>query len=182
MDRRIILVSGAPGSGKSTVAGAVAGALNLPILSKDAIKEVLWEALDLPARCSGVPADNDLEWSRRLSRAAMEVMWALARQPAEVLVEANFRPRSEHERSRIEALDGRVVEIHCVCPPEEAARRFAWRATQPGHHAAHVLRRLDADMLAEYDGPVGVGPVICVDTTRPLQLERVLTAIEALRR
>ena len=35
MDREIVLVSGAPGSGKSTIAAGLARALRMPLLGKD---------------------------------------------------------------------------------------------------------------------------------------------------
>lgn len=40
-----ILVAGMPASGKSTVAEKIAEALEIPMLSKDAIKEVLFDDL-----------------------------------------------------------------------------------------------------------------------------------------
>ena len=40
-----VLVSGLPGSGKSTVAAPLAQALGLPLLARDDIKESLWDAL-----------------------------------------------------------------------------------------------------------------------------------------
>jgi 2-phosphoglycerate kinase len=41
----LILVSGAPGTGKTTVANALATRLQIPTVSKDAIKESLFESL-----------------------------------------------------------------------------------------------------------------------------------------
>ena len=44
-----------------------------------------------------------------------------------------------------------------------------WRAT----HAVHVIKRLDLAAMAEYDRPMGVGALIRVDTTRPVDAARV---------
>ena len=41
----IVVVSGAPGAGKSSLAEPLAIALGFPLLSKDQIKEVLYDAL-----------------------------------------------------------------------------------------------------------------------------------------
>jgi adenylate kinase family enzyme len=42
--KRVVLVSGAPGSGKTTIAVPLAAELGLPLLSKDIIKEQLFDA------------------------------------------------------------------------------------------------------------------------------------------
>ena len=59
-----MLVSGAPGSGKTTLAVPLAAELGFTLLRKDRIKETLHDVLGAPA--------PDLAWSRRLGAAAME--------------------------------------------------------------------------------------------------------------
>lgn len=48
-DRRLVLVSGVPGTGKSTIAAPLAAALGLPLIAKDLIKEALADTLAAPA-------------------------------------------------------------------------------------------------------------------------------------
>jgi hypothetical protein len=50
----------------------------------------------------------------------MELLWTLAVRSADVLIEANFRPHSDRERSKLSALGGHPVEVHCACPAVEA--------------------------------------------------------------
>jgi len=169
LSRYMILVSGAPGSGKTTLALPLARTLNFALISKDALKEALFDALNGPA--------DDLEFSRVASDAAMELLWVMAPNCPHVILEANFRPRSGYERDRIEALKGQKVEIYCRCPPEEAARRFALRAGMLGHHPAHALKSLSMEMLAEYDRPVAACPVIEVDTTQPVDIPRLVEKV-----
>jgi predicted kinase len=166
---RVVLVSGAPASGKTTLAAALAPRLQLPLLSKDHINETLVGAL-------GGPTD-DLSYSRRLGNAAMLLLWTLAERCPHVMLEANFRPHSDVERARILALHADLIEVYCQCPPDETRRRFAARARQQPH-AAHPLESLPSELLAEYDGPVGLGPVIAVDTTRPVDIEALARHIE----
>jgi predicted kinase len=167
--RRVVLVSGAPGSGKTTLAVPLAAELGFALLCKDRIKETLHDALGAPA--------PDLAWSNRLGAAAMELLWALAADAPEVVLEANFRPWYAHVRDRIAALSPRPVEVNCVCPPELAARRYAERA--PACHPVHVVTRLTPDMLAEYDRPVGVGGLITVDTTAPVDVAALAGRVRA---
>ena len=159
--RRILLVSGAPGSGKTTLAEPLAQALGLPLFSKDHIKETLMEALQGPP--------GDLGFSRRIGGAAMDVLWRMAGQAPAAVLEANFRPHNAYERRQVEALAADVVEVHCVCPPAEAARRFAARA-HAGVHPAHPLQELTPALLAEYDQPMGIGTVLRVSTTGPVDI------------
>jgi predicted kinase len=162
--RSILLVSGAPASGKSTLARALAQILGYPLLSKDTIKESLFDSLG--AHLSGnldVP-----ELSRLLSDAAMDVLWSLAPGCPQLILEANFRPASAHERERLTSLQGRKLEIYCHCTPEEAERRFRERATRAEHHPAHSMKTMSAELLMEFDRPIGLSPVIDVDTEFPV--------------
>jgi predicted kinase len=177
VDREIVLVSGAPGSGKSTLAGQLCNLTGLTLLSKDVIKESLWDAFDPPA--------GDLSWSRRLGGAAMEVLWALAASSPRVILEANFRPHSGYERAKLADLSNRIVEVYCWCPPALASERYSKRAATPTHHPAHVTPQLDPGLQAEFNGPIGLGPVIGVDTTRivdaPTVAKAVMSALDGLR-
>ncbi len=172
--RRIVLVSGAPGAGKTTLAVPLAAALGFALLSKDLIKETLIDQLPGPA--------DDLAYSRRIGGAAMELLWALAAHTPAAVLEANFRPHSAHERERLRDLGAAVVEVFCDCGAAETARRFAARAAA-GVHAAHPLRALPPTLLAEYDRPMALGTVLDVDTSARVDVAalaaRVRTAFES---
>jgi predicted kinase len=166
----IVLVSGAPGAGKTTLAKPLAAALGFALLSKDHIKETLHDALPGPT--------GDLPWSRKLGGASMELLWALAQRSPQVVLEANFRPQSSYERGRLQQLPGALVEVYCKCPPAICARRYAQRAPQA--HPVHVVKELSPDFLAEFDGPMGLGNVIDVDTTRSVDIHTLATTVMRL--
>jgi len=168
--RRIVLISGAPGSGKTSLAIPLALRLGYPLFSKDIIKETLVDVLG--------DADGDLDASRRIGGASMELLWSLARHTQNAVLEANFRPYSDYERHKLASLDAAIVEVHCDCGQEETARRFRERAAAQDRHAAHPLKELPPDLLAEYDRPVGIGPVIRADTRAPVDVAALAAAIE----
>jgi len=173
-ERSIIIVSGAPASGKSTVARALAEVLGFPLFSKDIFKESLFESLgNQLADTVGSPA----ELSRLLSRAAIDVLWSVAPSCLQVILEANFRPKDQHERERFAALQGRKLEVYCHCTPEEAARRFRERATTARHHPAHSMKTITAEFLEEFERPVGLCPVIGVDTERTVEPQEIIERI-----
>jgi len=80
--RKLVYVSGAPGSGKTSLAVPLAAALGYALLAKDRIKETLHDAFGAPG--------PDRAWSRRLGGAAMELLWALAADAPAVVIEANL--------------------------------------------------------------------------------------------
>jgi predicted kinase len=164
-ERSIIMVSGAPASGKSTLARALATIFGYALLSKDTFKESLFDSLG--ARL-GSNADSPAVLSRLLSRTAMDLLWSVAPCCSQVILEANFRPRNEYERERFAALRGRKLEVYCRCSPQEAQRRFRERAPRVDHHPAHSMKTLSTELLAEFDRPLGMCPVIEVDTERPV--------------
>jgi hypothetical protein len=65
--------------------------------------------------------------------------------------------------------------VHCQCPAEVAAARYNARPTHP----VHVLKTLPAAAMAEYDRPVGIGGLVLVDTTTPVDVPAVATWVRA---
>lgn len=169
--KQIVIVSGAPGSGKTTLALPLARALNFPLVSKDHLKETL-------ARTLG--GGGDLQSTRKLGAAAMEIMWTLAEHMPQAVLEANFRPQSEYERHKLTALRAHIVEVHCDCGSDETARRFAARAANLRHdRSAHPLTALTPAMLAEYDRPVGIGCLVRVDTRAAIDVATLTREVTA---
>lgn len=101
--RQLVIVSGAPGAGKTTLAVPLAAELGFALIRKDRIKETLHDALGAPP--------PDLSWSRTLGAAAMELLWALAADARSVVLEANFRPHSDYERGKLAALAPQPVAV-----------------------------------------------------------------------
>ncbi|HEY2508658.1 MAG TPA: AAA family ATPase [Streptosporangiaceae bacterium] len=166
--RRLVLVSGPPGSGKSTLAGPLAAELGFALLAKDRIKETLHDWLGQA---------SDLVWSRRLGAAAMELLWALAADAPAVVLEANFWPGDTRVTSHLRELCASPVEVYCQCPEAECVRRYAARASS--RHEVHVISALSPEAFEQCSGPVGLGPIVDVDTTRPVDIVQV--AREVLR-
>jgi predicted kinase len=178
----VVLVSGVPGAGKSTLAGPLAAGLGFALLGKDRIKETLHEALGAPP--AGQLWSGSRPWTKWLGGAAMELLWALAVDAPAVVLEANFRPRSEYERGRItglantsSALGGQIVEVYCDCPIELATARYNGRA--PRRHPVHIVDTLTAELAAEFDQPVGLGELIVVDTSVPVDVAWVVEEVLA---
>jgi hypothetical protein len=126
--RPFIVVSGLPASGKSTVGRNLSNSLDLPLLDKDDYLTQLFES-------EGV---GDLNWRRRLSRKSDELFKDAAQQSSGAVLVSWWRLPDMDSQSGtpidwLHSLSYKIVQVHCVCEPEIAARRFFERERHPGH-------------------------------------------------
>jgi predicted kinase len=128
---RVLVVTGVPCAGKSTLAQELVRRYRLPLLAKDFIKEPLLDVLGAA----------DAAASRKLSDASFAAMFRIAaewvRGGHSFILEGNFRP-GEHEAPLRDALASvQVAQILCRVPEEERLARLAARENDPTRHAGH---------------------------------------------
>lgn len=161
----LVVITGLPGAGKTTLGSALAGALRAPFLSLDAIKEHLY-------------AGGEETQDRYGLRLAAERQLALQLDAAEgtVVVDLWIAPGRDTERitTLLQQRDRKIVEVLCRVPADLAVARYARRRRGGPHLGADepTLQRIrDAsDVL----GPLRIGSCIEVDTSRPVDINKIL--------
>lgn len=168
----LIITCGAMGSGKSTVADALAFELGLDLLSSDRVRK---ELAGVPATLHRQEGYGEGLYSAKASEATYAELLARAEQVLaggrSLIVDATFRHSDERDRFRRLAADRQVsfAVIATICPEELARERLEARQTEPGtvsdgRWELYHRQMADFEPLAATER----GTVISCDTTRPL--------------
>jgi len=174
--RKIVMISGAPGVGKTTIARPLARELGMPLFAKDSIKERMHDVL-----METGPVEPG--WSQRLGATASEMLWLLAHDAPACVLESNFWNGHERQNAALRELseNGTLVELYCTAPREEIIRRFRARTATGERHAVHPDHEFTPDHWERnFSKPIGIGHVIEVDTTTPVDIPHVAAAVRAL--
>jgi len=174
MHKPFVVISGLPGSGKTTLGRRLASVLDLPLIDKDDILDRLFESKGI----------GDAAWRRTLSRESDVVLQSRATSSDGAIVASFWRVPGMPSDSGtptewLDAPTHRVVNVHCTCEVEVAAGRFLQRRRHPGHldgdsSSADVL--LSLRKLAQLP-LVDIGPRIDVDTSHEPNLTNLVRAI-----
>lgn len=163
----LVLINGAPGSGKTTLAHQIAEATSLPVVSRDSVRAGLAETF----------GDSHDSGRRSINQRVVSTTWGIVEdllsQGVSVISEQScVRGLSEQDPQPLTGM-ARTVVVHCRTSPEVAKQRFIARSLrysrQPtfGAGASPHIERMDQGTFdwSAY-GPLDLDvPTLLVDTT-----------------
>lgn len=130
----LIIISGLPCTGKTTLGRKIAKEFRLPFISKDDIKESLFDDLGW----------TDREWSKKIGAASYKLLYyymdSLLSAGIPFIVESNFKPEFENEKflNLKEKYGFEPFQILCKTNGEILLERFKARSESGTRHPGHV--------------------------------------------
>ena len=166
MDGPVVVISGPPASGKTTLAGPLATELGWPLLSKDLIKETLYDELGTP---------RTRRRSKQIGRASFEVLYALLDHMPHAIIETYWHP--EVSGPHLRAMKRPLLEVFCRCDRETRLGRLGVRDRHPGHLEGRlnlIPKVAKRRMFLGHEEPLHLGgPLLELDADHPIDVTPV---------
>ena len=162
----LIIVSGPPTSGKTTLAKSIAQKFNFPLITKDNLKEILFDTIGW----------KDRQWSQKIGFASFSIMHhfldLLMQTGQSLIIEGNFKTEfeSQHLKPRLKQFNYNAIQIMCQCDGKILFDRFKQRSESgkrhPGHCDTGNYEELKNSLLIGKYQPLDIeSPVIVFDST-----------------
>lgn len=178
----LVVITGAPGTGKTTLGRRIGRELGLPVFFKDSIKERLFDRLGW----------SDLAWSRKLGVASIALLFDIAEAELaagrSLVIESNFRPEYDTRQvvDLLRRCPGEPFQIFCDAAPDVLLRRFRERWDSGTRHQGHIENEQFESFAATHlNGaytPLAIGgTLITLDTSdfARLDLAPLFTSLRA---
>jgi len=134
MKQALILVSGMPGVGKTTLGKKISQEFNLIFVYKDAIKEILFNSLGV----------GDLVWNKKLGSAGYDILYYFTGEVLgtgqSLVLESNFtKDYADKKMAELKKqYNCEVIQIYCTATEEALLERYKKRISSGKRHPGHI--------------------------------------------
>jgi predicted kinase len=135
----LIIITGAPATGKTTIAKHIAESCCLPLIVKDEMKEVLFDTIG-----HDIPGWDPDAWQKKLGVGSIELIYFLSEQLLKAnvshILESNFVPQfatPQFERLK-KQYSPHIMQLYCEAQPATIMERFKHRAESGDRHPGHA--------------------------------------------
>lgn len=163
----LIVVQGGSATGKTQLAQRLSKDLNIGILAKDDIKELLFDKLGLPE-----DVNRSIVYGKATIRAFFDILdeWLKADAGRDLIVESAFATdyADDDFRKIEEKYNPDIVQLYVKVDPEERKRRSQTRVADGSRHPGHLDTQRSAlyeEESEEQYRPLAIERTITVDTT-----------------
>ena len=162
----LVIITGFPGTGKTSLGRVLSDYLKAPFITKDAFKEIVFDTL----------GSSDQAWSRQVSGTAHRIMDYIIDEELRaghgVILESNFK--ADVDSTRFEAIQKKYncpcIQILCWAEGGILAERFLARQRSDERHQGQVIDISDEQIRKDFAaGKCEIlkidAPLLEVDTT-----------------
>jgi len=158
--KRAVIIQGAPGVGKTTLARKLERDLGLKLIAKDDIKEYLYDRL-------GPPADRaeSTVYGRAAIRSVYATVDEFLKANQKVILEGAFLPEYAQQDLSLVVKFDELLQLYVYCEPAVHEVRFSRRAADGTRHSGHIDSSINAAEQQDRYGAIPDIDTVMVDTT-----------------
>ena len=158
----LIIIQGAPASGKTTLAHKLKSDLGIGLIVADDVKEFFYDALGV----------QTTEWTKELGRSLKPYLYSIAElalsNNCSIIYESAFW--AEYAKidmaKLLEKTEAHAIELYCHAPEDVRRERFDSRIVRGSRHPGHASNVGDVLPDVALYATIGVCDVVDIDTTQ----------------